>query len=185
MDGSNRQTLERHIGEKMIIRVSAKLGKKIHVSPKQSLPLNQNPYADWSADLFTADRTQYILLTNTASLYSMVMYGRGITTDSRFLRSAIRVIGEVLRDDGHQFIFERLVAPNTGQITFSKALNRSVTGSMSDLGYQAKGHLIEGQMSPFDCSFRLHEIPMGQLKYDKPREAFLKLALQSNGHPNS
>jgi hypothetical protein len=47
-------------GEKMIIRVSAKLGKKIHVMPTQSLSLDANPFADWSAHIFTADRTQYM-----------------------------------------------------------------------------------------------------------------------------
>jgi hypothetical protein len=33
------------------------------------MPLDENPYADWSCHLFTADRTQYIILSNTASLY--------------------------------------------------------------------------------------------------------------------
>ena len=54
----------------MIVRVSAKLGKKIDLSPDRVLPAHPNPFADWSSHLFRADRTQYILITNTASLYS-------------------------------------------------------------------------------------------------------------------
>ncbi|NOZ21562.1 MAG: hypothetical protein GXP25_10795 [Planctomycetes bacterium] len=40
---------------------------------------NPNPFADWPAHLFAADRVQYILATNTPSLYSMAIHGRGIT----------------------------------------------------------------------------------------------------------
>ena len=63
----------------MIIRLSEKLNKKIKAGTLDSVPLNENPYADWSAHLFTADRTQYIILSNTKSLYSCVMFGKGIT----------------------------------------------------------------------------------------------------------
>ncbi len=36
----------------MILRITAKLGKKIGVSPPGSLPADPNPFADWSARLF-------------------------------------------------------------------------------------------------------------------------------------
>lgn len=93
----------------MIVRLTAKLGKKIGVSPSRSLPPHPNPFADWSAHLFRAEHVQFILLTNTPSLYSMVMYGRGMTDDCTFLKRVTSYIGEFLRDDGHAFIFERLV----------------------------------------------------------------------------
>jgi hypothetical protein len=48
----------------MIFRLSQKLAKKLKEGTLPPLPLDENPYADWSAHLFTADRTQYILLTN-------------------------------------------------------------------------------------------------------------------------
>lgn len=51
----------------MTIRLSAKLGKKIHHSPTETLSADENPFADWSAHLFTAERAQCILVTNTAS----------------------------------------------------------------------------------------------------------------------
>ena len=159
----------------MIVRVSAKMGKKIHVSPAKSLPADPNPFADWSAHLFTADRTQYILITNTPSLYSMVMYGRGITDDNQFLSRITNTMGEFLSDDGHRFLFERLVAPSSARVAFSKPLNRAVIGSMNDLVFQAKVCLSEQEMSPWDTSFRLNELPMSCLKYANPREAFLRL----------
>ena len=60
-------------------------GKKIHLNPEKSLPADDNPFADGSTHLFSADRTQYILISNTASLYSMVMFGKGITDGGQFL----------------------------------------------------------------------------------------------------
>ena len=160
----------------MVIRISAKLGKKIDLRPDRVLPADPNPFSDWSAHLFTADRTQYILISNTASLYSMVMFGRGITDDCRFLDRVTGYMGEFLRADDHGFIFERLIMPRLGRVSFSKALNRSVIGSMNDLVFQAQIDLIEGAMSPFDVSFRLNEVPMSYLEHVTPRASFQHLA---------
>jgi len=65
----------------MIFRLTLKLAKKIGIAPLPAISYDENrdPLMDWNADLFTVQRTQYIILTNTASLYSMVMHGRGIT----------------------------------------------------------------------------------------------------------
>ena len=158
--------------EGMIVRLTAKLGKKIGVVPSRLLPADKNPFADWSAHLFTADRTQYILVSNTVSLYSMLMYGRGITDDNWFLQRVTNTMGELMQDDGYQFIYERIIAPETARILFSKALNRSVTGSMNELVYQAQMLLTEKEMSPYDASFKLNEVLLSYLNYDHPRNAF-------------
>ena len=55
----------------MIFRLSQKLATKLKEGGLPSLPLDDNPYADWSAHLFTADRAEYIIPANTKSLYSV------------------------------------------------------------------------------------------------------------------
>lgn len=160
----------------MIFRLSRKLAKKLKEGSLPSLPLDENPCADWSAHLFTADRTQYIIVTNTKSLYSVVMYGKGITDDSRFIERALSNIREFMEDDGQAFVYRRFIAPASGKVRFGKALNRSVIGSMNDLVYHAKMWLTEGSLSPYDTGFHLNEIPMSPLGYQNPREAFRKLA---------
>jgi len=159
----------------MIFRLSQKLGKKIHVTPDVSVPLADNPFCDWSGHLFTAERTQFILLTNTASLYSAMMYGRGITTDSQFIDRALDCIRERMVADGFEFIYRRLVAPDAGTVRFSKALNRSVTGSMNDFVHCARFSLVERASSPFNASAELNGMPMSALKYGFPIEAFTAL----------
>ena len=51
-----------------------------------------------------------------------------------------------LTADDHEYIFERLIIPWLDQVSFSKALNRSVIGSMNDLVIQARVHIIEDIM---------------------------------------
>lgn len=163
----------------MIMRLSQKLGKKIKEAPTRVLPLHANPYADWSAHLFTAARVQYVLLTNTASLYSVVLYGAGITDDNQLITRGLNQIREVMADDGQEFCYLRFIAPATRSIQFSKALNRSVVGSMNDLVQGSQYWLIDGESSPYDISFKLNETPMATLGYANPREALKALVVET------
>lgn len=156
----------------MILRLSQKLNAKINAGTLTSPPPDENPLADWSAHLFVADRTQYILLTNTKSLYSTVMYGTGITNDSRFIERALSSLREFMEEDGQAFVYHRFVVPTSATVRFSKALDRSVTGSINDLAYHAKIWLTEGELSPFDVGFKLNGIPFSSLQMRNPREAF-------------
>lgn len=162
----------------MIFRISAKLGKKLKAAPTEVLPVHTNPYADWSAHLFTAERAQYILIANTVSLYSRVMFGRGITDDGAFLDRAISSISELLEDDGLQLIRERVFLPNTSSCSFSKALNRSVIGSINELVMYAQVILSSEEISPYDLSFKLNDMLMSYIEYDSPREAFRKMGIK-------
>lgn len=159
----------------MILRLSQKLAKKVEESPAQVLPPDANPYADWSAHLFTADRTQYIIFSNTASMYSAVLYGAGITWDGELIQRGLSQVREVMADDGLEFLYQRFVAPASGTVYLSKALNRSVTGLMNDFVAHAKFWLAEGELSPFDVSFKLNENPMAPHCYANPREVLKTL----------
>ncbi len=159
------------------MRLTNKLAKKIKVTPERSCPADPNLYADWTAHLFTADRVQYILISNTASLYSMVMHGKGISQDYLFLDRVTHDIADFLCKDDNEFIFRKFVAPSMGKFTFATALNRSVTGSMNELAFMAKVHLIETEISLFDISFKLNESFMSYIGSKRPREAFMAMAL--------
>ncbi len=161
----------------MIMRITAKLGKKIGHTPSQVLPLAANPFTDWTANVFFAERTQYIIITNTATLYSGVMYGKGVTDNSIFLQRVMNTLFDTLHSDGFGFIFERLIAPDASKVFFSKSLSRAVTGSMNDLIFQARCCLVDADLSPFDLSFRLNETPLSYIGHDSPREAFHKLKI--------
>jgi hypothetical protein len=161
----------------MIFRLSEKLNAKIKTGTLATLPLDENPFADWSAELFLVGRSQYILVTNTKSLYSTVLSGKGVTDDKTFIERALSSIRDFMDDDGQEGIYERFVAPFSEEVRFAKALNRSVTGSMNDMIKHAAFWLSEGDVSPVEIGYRLKGIPMSALKHDRsshgfPRDAF-------------
>lgn len=159
----------------MIFRLSQKLSGKIKAGTLPTLPLDQNPFVDWSATLFLANRIQHILLTNSKSLYSVVMLGKGVADEGDFIERTLRTLGEFTADDGLQIIYRRFIAPSSATVRFSKAVDRSVTGSMNDLVLHATDCLTDGKLSPHEVGFKLNEIPFSSLKYAMPREAFKKM----------
>ncbi len=159
----------------MTIRVSAKLAKKLHLPYEQSLPVSTDPFFDWSADLFTAARTQYILITNTTSLYSVVIYGRGVTNETSFFQDTVAAMQEVFKTDGLASVFEH-IAPAFCPVALAKRENRSVIGSMNDLIFQARLRLVGQQISPHDTSAFLNGTLMSYIDYERPRVAFQSMA---------
>jgi hypothetical protein len=161
----------------MIIRLSEKLNAKIKAGTLAALPLDENPFADWSAGLFLVGRSQYIFLTNTKTLYSTVLAGKGITDEKTFVERALSSLREFMDADGQEGVYERLVAPVSGSVQFAKALNRSVTGSMNDMTKHAAFWLSAGDVSLVEIGSRLKGIPMSALKHGGsthgfPRDAF-------------
>jgi hypothetical protein len=131
------------IEDAMILRLSQKLNTKIKAGTLPTLPLHENPLADWSAHLFVADRTQYILLSNTKALYSTVLYAKGITNDGVFIDSALTSLREFMASDGLESAYRRFVVSASGSVRFATALDRSVTGSMNDLVNHATAWLAD------------------------------------------
>ena len=162
-------------GDMMIVRLTTKLAKKIGARELESLPCDPNPFADWTAHLFTECRRQYILITNTRTLYSVVMRGSGVTSPSDFLAAMRNYLAEYLAYDELGAAFDRLILPAMGAVTYGKTLNRSVTGSMNDLMHLARCYMADGDLSLMDVSTKLNEAPMSFLEYDSPSAAFRSL----------
>ena len=174
----------------MIFRLSQKLATKLKEGNLPAVPLDENPYADWSAHLFTVARTQYIIVANTRAFYSVVMYGKGITDYSEFISRALSALREFMEDDGQSFVYQRLIAPTSGSVQFAKALDRSVTGSINELVKFATVWLEDRRNLAARCwvqaqrcsCFRL--LPQARKTgYGKPREAFK--ALTERLEPNA
>jgi len=159
----------------MIFRLTQKLTRKVKLSPLRAMPDGQNPFIDWTAHLFTAQRAQYIIVVNTASLYSLLIYGRGITDDNDLIQATLAFMREFMAYDGCEFLYRRLIAPNTTTVSFAKASNRHVIGSINEFVFEAKFYLIERRLSPFETSRQINETPMSYLDYNTPRQAFRDL----------
>lgn len=160
----------------MILRLSSKLAKKLKVTTQEVLPLDSNPLADWSAHLFVAGRTQVVIVTNSAALYSVLFQGRGIGNGKQFVEQVSASLQEYMEFDGQGIIYERFVASTSNRVQFSKALSRSVISSMNDLILHAKDWLTLDGLSAHATAKMLNEIPFSSLEYNTPREAFRAMA---------
>jgi len=177
-----RQVFRKGSFDKMLFRLSQKLNAKVKAGPMATAPLDSNPYVDWTTRLFTVNRVQYIMITNTPSLYSTVIFGKGVTNDNELIVRVQDGIRGFMEADGLEFYYRQFIAPATGSIRFCKPLNRSVTGSMNEFVAFAKYWLSDGETSPFDVGFRLYEVPMSAIAGRKPethgfaRDVFKRMA---------
>lgn len=165
----------------MLFRLTQKLATKIKIGKRIEMPLEQNAFADWSGHIFVANRQQYILMSNTQSLYSCIMPGKGITNESKFVDAAIQRIEQSMDEDGLGKLFEKYVLPASQKFHFGKALNRSVTGSMNDHIIGAKIYFEDKDLN--EVGRCLNQTPLSALrdeegrKYNSPDRA-IKLLLK-------
>jgi hypothetical protein len=170
--------LEGAIGS-LIFRVTQKLAKKIKVVPALALPPQDNPFLDWTANLFMVSRWQCILLTNSKSLYSVVLPGKGVSNEQAFAEHSMKSLRDNMALDGIVSIFDTRIEPVLDLVSLCKASDRGVLASMNQLVYQAKCDLIEmGHPLPL-VNRRLNRIPMSKLKYHYSVEEFAALASRS------
>jgi hypothetical protein len=162
------------MGEKnMIIRFSKMLSDKIHESDLSVVSSAENPYLDWHAHIFRHRRAQYIMVSNSKSLFSIFMHVAGVTNFQRFFERMRDILRDTLHDIGADLIYQRIIAPNTGSILLAKAQDKRIISSMNDhIGF-AKAILDDEEISPYDLSFRINENILTIIKYATPKEAFL------------
>lgn len=162
----------------MIFRVTQKLAKKIKVVPATALPPHDNPFLDWTANLFMVSRWQCILLTNSRCLYSIVLPGKGVSKKQAFIETSTKALYEYMALDGCENIFNTHIALHIGAATFCKASDRRVLGSMNDFAYHTRVYLLEMGLSRSLVNARLNDMPMSMLERVYPRKALLTLASQ-------
>jgi hypothetical protein len=169
----------------MILRFSQKLSGRLKTVTLRPLPLDSAAVADWTSHLFFLVRTPSILVSNTETLYSIVLYAKGVTNDSVFISRVLTALREFMEADGLAFAYDRFISPRTGLIQFASTFSRSVTGSMNELIAHGKLLLADEETSPFDLGFRLNDTLLSavesaeQLDYGKPRAAFRALVARS------
>lgn len=161
----------------MVFRLSRKLAQRIKVQPGITAPPSGSPFLDWTGHVFFADRMPYVIVTNTASLLSVIFSAKGITDDNVFVMRCLTYMREYLADEPFTFFFPRLIGPHTDKVLYSRSSDQRVIGSMNDLIRNAKIHLMEDGLSPLRASQKINEMPMSYLKYDTPERAFLRSRL--------
>lgn len=159
----------------MIFRLTRKLSAKLEVAPAPSLPSAENPLLDWTAHLFMAGHRQYIIVTNTATLYSCVIPGGRCRSVSVFMGNFAQGFADVLERDGlgplPDFVFDCLQEKSV----FCRASDRRVLGSINDLVFGVKVYITEAGLPLQEVSHRLNQTPMKLIKHSIPTDEMRKL----------
>jgi hypothetical protein len=158
----------------LVFRCTDKVTQKINGYRNDDSEVS-HPFLDWTIHLFRANRVQYLIYTNTASLLSFVSYGSGITDDTALIKDAISTIRDGLKSAGLIGRYEKYIGPSVGAVVFTKTNSRVVLGSMNDLIHSAKWLIENRDHSPFSVSMEINQMPMKAIKYDSPLESFKKL----------
>ena len=95
----------------LVLHLTKKLQSKLGSPALQQEHVETRPHLRWYANIFTADRTQYVLTTNAASLFSVVMYKRGLTHDGLYITRFLGTLREHMEDEGLELIYQRCIMP--------------------------------------------------------------------------
>jgi len=159
----------------MIIRLSQQMMKKLGLAVTLTAEPADNPLCDWSVHLFRSQRTQYVLAVNSTSLFAVTFYGRGVTDERSFLGAFLTSLLEHHEAARLETAYTELIRACTNTIIWSKAGNRSVTGSMNEMIYHAKWTLEEEALTTVELSNELNDNILSYIKYQNPLEAHRNL----------
>lgn len=169
---------------RLIFRVTQKLAEKIKVVPALALPSHDNPFLDWTANLFMVSRWQCIILTNSASLYSVVFPGKGVPDERAFVEQSMKALRDNMALDGILEIFDTKIATALDVTSFCKTSDRRVLGSMNELIFQSKVDFLHMGRPLELVNHDVNRTLLSVLKERYPIEAFIALAKQSRAQLN-
>jgi hypothetical protein len=140
-------------------------------------PPSTGRLGDWYVHLVRFGRPEFAIATNERSLLTVLLPARALrTTLAPNLRAAV---GSLLESIGvsREMVAREIAAMEP--VTFGRATNRHVLGSINDLAFQASVHLAPGD-DLFTISRRLADTPMSAIgtkrgDYGYPREVAREL----------
>ena len=148
-------------------RATVKLRKRLRVAVPTEEAKPTTALGDWCGNLLYFGSRQLVLCTSERSLLSVVLAARGL--GRRLLPDLQSAVAAVLDRIGvNQAAVAREIA-EMRPMTLSKAVNRSVLGSMNDfaIGMAYRFEAVP-DMPLLELALELGETPCSPLGYDSP-----------------
>lgn len=136
----------------MIIRLSNDMQKKVGLRLSEAAAPSSDFLQDWTLHLFLCRGRQFIIITNSISLFSTVLAGKGIQSGKTLVRELFPVLVQVHEAMGLGSASAKLKGVDANQVTFSKVGNRALTGSMNDIILYARSIMEEEPVSLEDIA---------------------------------
>ena len=160
----------------MILHLSKQLIERLKCSISlQGVPVIQAGRLDaWSGHCFRIGRVEHVMMMNDASLYTILMPARGLTSIGSFLKVFLPRVAEVWHQHHAEFDIKNQ------EVIVLKRTNRSLIGSMNDAILATKFHYgytpdEPNRFGPTSIEERLNMVPYKAIQYAAPFELLSKL----------
>lgn len=153
----------------LIVRCTAKLLRRLKVSPRPDLVASTGRLGDWYATILPHRSAHLILLVNEPTRLAAVLPARQITTLAGRIPEAI---AEILRELGASAALIDSERQAMAEVRFERTSSRSVLGTMNDYVFLMQWRMARGAPSSFlKLAMDLNHTPAGPLKFERPDDA--------------
>ncbi|HLP24681.1 MAG TPA: hypothetical protein VK477_03310 [Acidobacteriota bacterium] len=156
----------------LTLRPTKMLARRLKIAVPATPPPVRNRVADWCVHEFRDGGYRYLIFCNTASLYPLVTYARGVNDEGSLIDRGIEAMRLNFVGTEFEFQFQRWILPELAAVQWAPIPDRAVLGSINELILMARHGLDK---SPVELSRWLAEAPMKMLGMDSPDRVFPKL----------
>jgi len=160
----------------MILHLSNQLARRLKCRfSLEEMPVLQVGRLDaWSGHSFRVGRIEHVMMMNDASLYTILLPAKGLTSIDSFLKAFLPRVAEVWQRHGSDF------DPNNQEVVVLKRANRSLIGSMNDAIKAVEFYAVYDRedhpgYTPMDIEERLNMVPYKTIGYQSPDRWLPKL----------
>jgi hypothetical protein len=138
----------------MIFRLTQKLAKKLNLTDLSRTNSHDSESA-WYGNLFRVGGVQYILLTESLTLFSFLFHGRGIVDAASLTEKAKLLIETKFRENGWLSVLGTDISYDLAEPSLLAAQDRSVLSSMNGMIGLLKAQIEQGK---WDIEFLSNEV---------------------------
>jgi hypothetical protein len=159
----------------LVLRPTKVLAHRIALPVPATVPEVSDAVADWCVHGIQIRGTRVLAFFQTATLYPLLAWGRGVTSEGALIRRFAETAELALRGTEFEFILDGRLRPHMASVEWGPIPSRSVLGSMNDLLFAARVHFVNGDGTPEEVAEKLRETPLTILNMNSPREALTAL----------
>ena len=153
----------------LTLRPTKMLAKRLKLAVPAVPPPVDNRVADWCVHEFRDGRQRHLMFCNTASLFPIVLPGRGVTDANALIRRFLE--GAWLAFEGTELELhrQRWIEPEAGAVQWAPIPDKVVLSSVNELIFMARHGMDK---SPAELAWWLAQTPMKALGYNSPDRVF-------------
>ena len=154
----------------LILEVTKKLENELQVNTHNVIPMEEDKFYSWHANIFMYNRRKCIILMNDKTRYSIILYG--LKKDQ--FKNLQQVITDAIVENFTQEGFETEIIDNyvqkLGYILYSKTNDQNILGQMTDMEYITvqsyfKALLEENKINQVELNKKVNRTILGKWKY--------------------